>query len=141
MSDEPTRSLVERTSDLDDFFAQFSWAFLNFVTKHHLQVDKYWHDFPSWRFSFRHPKVGAACIEDFREQETQVSIAAYWWMDDYDQGTRSGRTYQSEILTVDSTRMAELLEETLRELVSLPLNSLDRCTGRIMEESFHQGTI
>lgn len=130
MSDELHDSFVEHTSHLDDFFAQFSWAFLNFVAKHHLQVDKYWHDLPSWRFSFRHPKGGAACIEIFREGETQVRVIAYWWMDDYDQGTRSGRTYRSEILTVDSAEMAELLEETLHKLVSWPLNSwTDVSTG------------
>lgn len=130
MSDELHEPLVEHTSHWDDFFAQFSWAFLNFVARHNFQVDKYWHDMPSWRFSFRHPKGGAACIEVFREGEKQVSVLAYWWMDDYEQGTRSGRTYRSEILTVDSTEMADLLEETLRKTVSWPVNSwTDVSTG------------
>ena len=139
MSDELHDSLVGHTSHLDDFFAEFSWAFLNFAGKHHLQVDKYWHDMPSWRFSFRHPKGGAASLEVFREQETQVSVVAYWWMDDYDQGTRNGRTYRSELLTVDSAEMADLIEETLRKLVSWPLNHLDRCkyrTGRMWKRGF-----
>lgn len=51
-------------------------------------------------------------------------------MDDYDQGTRNGRTYRSEIRTLDSTEMADVLEETLRKTVSWPLNSwTDVSTG------------
>lgn len=123
MSGQLHESFVKDIPLLDNFFSQFSWAFLNFAAKHHLQVDNYWHDFPSWRFSFKHPKGGAACIEVFREGETQVSVYAHWWMDDYEQGTRSGRTYQSEILTVDPSEMADLLEETLTKTVSWPLNS------------------
>jgi len=117
MSSDPHNSLIKDTSPLDDFFSQFSWAFLNFAAQHHLRVDKYWHDFPSWRFSFRHPKGGAACIEVFREGEKQLSISGYWWMDDYDLGKRSGRIYRSETLTVDAVKMADLLQVTLIKIV------------------------
>jgi predicted MPP superfamily phosphohydrolase len=130
MSGELHEYLNKDTSQLDKFFSQFSWAFLNFAAKHHLQVDNYWHDFPSWRFSFKHPKEGAACIEVFREGEAQVSVYAYWWMDDYEKGTRNGRTHQSEILSVDAIEMSDLLEETLTRTVSWPLNSwTDVTTG------------
>lgn len=123
MSGDPHESLSEDTSHLDDFFSQFSWAFLNFAAEHHLRIDKYWHDFPSFRFSFRHPKGGAACIEVFRESENQLSVFGYWWMDNYDQGTRSGKRYQSETLTVDVIDIAELLEVTLTTIVGWPLDS------------------
>lgn len=123
MSDQPHGSFVKDIPLLDDFFSRFSMAFLNFAAEHHLRVDKYWHDFPSWRFSFRHPKGGVACIEVFREAKTKLSVYAYWWMDDYDQGTRSGRTYRSEILSVESIKLEDLLEETLTTVVAWPLNS------------------
>jgi hypothetical protein len=98
-------------------------VFLNFAAEHHLRVDKYWNDFPSWRFSFRHPKGGVACIEVFREGETNLSLSAYWWVDDYDRGTRSSRVYRSEVLIGDSIKLEGLLEETLTTVVAWPLDS------------------
>jgi hypothetical protein len=123
MSGDLHDSLIKDTSHLDKFFSQFSWVFVNFAAEHHLRVDKYWHDFPSWRFCFRHPKGGAACIEVFREGETHLSIFGYWWMDDYDQGRRSVRKYRSEILTVDAIKLADLLDLTLSTIVDWPLDS------------------
>jgi len=123
MSSDPHNSLIKDTSPLDDFFSQFSWAFLNFAAQHHLRVDKYWHDFPSWRFSFRHPKGGAACIEVFREGDTELSVSGYWWIDDYDQGTRHSRTYKSEVFTVDDIEMPDLLEVILTTIVGWLLDS------------------
>jgi len=110
MSPDLRGSSIEDTSHLNSFFSQFSWAFLNFAAEHHLRVDKYWHDFPSWQFSFRHPKGGAACIEVFREGDTELSVSGYWWIDDHDQGTRHSRTYKSEVFTVDDIEMPDLLE-------------------------------
>ena len=107
----------------DKFFSPLSWTLLNFAAAHHLRVDKYWHHFPSFRFDFRHPKGGVAAIEVFREGETTLSVYAYWWMDDYDQGIRSGRRYQSEILTLDSIKLEDLLEETLTTVVAWPRDS------------------
>jgi hypothetical protein len=114
---------------LDNFFSQFAWAFLNFAAEHHLRIDKYWHNFPSWRFSFRHPKGGAACIEVLKEGGTHLSVLAYWWLDNYDQGTRSSRRYQSETFTADSIKMAELLEETLTTIVTWPIDSWTEVTA------------
>ncbi len=130
MSGQLHDSFVKDIPLLDNFFSQFSWAFLNFAAAHHLRVHKYWHDFPSWRFDFRHPKGGVAAIEVFREGETSLSIYAYWWMDDYDEGIRSGRRYQSEILSVDSIKLEDLLEKILTTVVAWPLNSwTDVTTG------------
>jgi hypothetical protein len=123
MSGDLHSSLIKDTSHFDNFFSQFSCAFLNFAAEHYLRVDKYWHGFPSWRFSFQHPKGGAACIQVFMEGEKQLSIFGYWWMDDYDQGRRRGRKYQSDTLTVDAIKMADLLEVTLITIVGWPLDS------------------
>ena len=114
-------------SHSDTVFSQFSWAFLNFAADHHAKIDKHWHGFDSWRFSFRHSKGGAACIEVFREVETGISVSAYWW-DDYANGTRSATVFRSETRTVDSFEMSNLLEQTLREVVAWPVNSWTNVT-------------
>ena len=130
MSGEIHDSLNKETAMLDNFFSPFSWTLLNFAAAHHLRVDKYWHNFPSFRFDFRHPKGGLAAVEVFREGETSLSIYGYWWIDDYDQGTRNGRRYRSEILPLDSIKLEDLLEETLTTVVAWPLGSwTDIATG------------
>lgn len=62
-----------------------------------------------------------------------MSVYAFWWMDDYEQGTRSGRNYQTELLNVDSIEMSDLLEGTPAETVSWPLNSLTHVTTGLGE--------
>lgn len=60
-------------------------------------------------------------------------------MDDYDQGRRSIRTYRSGTLTVETIKLADLLEVTLSTIVDLAPRLVDRCKYRIrrfVEESF-----
>lgn len=57
MPDKLQDSLI-KDLHLDNFFSQFSWAFLNFAAEHHLRVDKYWHDFPPGGLVFGIPKEG-----------------------------------------------------------------------------------
>lgn len=132
-------SSVNANSEWDDFFRKFSWAFLNFAAKHHVVVDKYWHDLPCWRFSFRHPKGGLGCIGGFREAENQIKVFGYWWLDDFDEGTRNSRRHESESSEVESSVMLDLLEEVLDRLVSWPLNSwteIARGLGKSWKEHF-----
>lgn len=115
---------------LDQFFSQFSSAFQNFAATHNLRIDKYWHAFPSWRFSFKHPKGGLACIGVFKEGESEISVYTYWWLDDYDEGKRFGRTQPSGILPLNTIQMSELLDKTLDMLVAWPMDSWsDTATG------------
>jgi hypothetical protein len=123
MSDDSHTHSGGDGSSLDHFFSRFSKAFSSFSARHHLRVDKYWHDFPSWRFSFKHPKGGVGCIEVFREGEAQISVYKYWWLDNYEQGTRFSKRRESGILDVDTARMADLLSEALQEITSWPLDS------------------
>ena len=101
----------------------FSWSFLDFAAKHHLLIDKYWHNLPSWRFSFRHPKGGFGGIEVFKEGDEEIKVSGYWWLDDYDKGIRRGRRHESGVLNVNSFVMLDLLEDVLNKLVSWPLDS------------------
>jgi hypothetical protein len=133
MHDNINSQFPNDTTQWDQFFMRFSWAFLNFAAAHHLRVDKYWHDFPSWRFSFKHPKGGLACIEVFKEGENQVSVLAYWWLDDYEQGTRSSRKHESETFDVESMDMAGLLNESLNTLLSWQRDSWTEVTTGLGE--------
>ncbi len=115
---------------LDGFFEPLTNLLLDFAAKYRMRIDKYWHGCPSWRFGFRHPKGGLACIEVFREGENQSSIYGYWWKDDYDQGVRFLLTRKTDTFELDLNKMANSLEETLDNLIAAPVNSwTDKAQG------------
>lgn len=122
MSNDVTPQLPGR-ADLESFFSRFSDDFSEFATKHNLEIKKYWHEFPSWRFNFRHPQGGVACIEIMKESENELKVYGYWWLDDYDKGTRYAKRYESEVLNVKDVSVPNLLESILRQIVSWPINS------------------
>lgn len=104
--------------DLVKFFSRFADSLLEFAGKHNLRVDKYWHDFPSWRFSFQHPKGGVACIEVMREGDEELKVYGYWWLDSYDEGARYSKKSESHVLRVSEIRMPDLLTDTLKQIIS-----------------------
>jgi hypothetical protein len=109
--------------DAEVFFANLTDCFERFAEKHNMKVDKYWHEFPSWRFTFKHPKGGLACIEVMKEEKAEFKVYGYWWLDNYNKGTRSSRKYESKILQIERADMRDLLEDTLEKIISWPLDS------------------
>ena len=70
--------------ELEAFFAPFSAACHQFAEKYNIKIDKYYHQFPSWSFLFRHPAGGIGQIQLMKKSESQLVIYESWWHDDYD---------------------------------------------------------
>lgn len=73
---------------LDRFFGVIAPVIEAFVQRHHLRLQKYYHESSSWDLLFRHPQGGIAKIEVQREPGETLGIAAIWWYDDFDASTR-----------------------------------------------------
>ena len=101
---------------LESFFSAIAEELDAFSLKHNLLIDKYWHQFASWRFSFRHPKGGAACIEVMKEGQS-VKIYCYWWLDKYDEFTRYSKRKEFDVIDRDDVTI-DLLECRLREILA-----------------------
>ena len=62
-------------------------------------------------------------MEIMKEGEKELRVYGYWWLDDYGEGTRSSRKYESKIFHIDEVHIPNLLDDTLKQIVSWPLNS------------------
>lgn len=102
----------------EKFFCQFSKNLEDFAERHNLLIDKYWHQFYSWRFSFKHPKGGIAALELFKENGLLMQIYSYWWIDDYEKFTRFARRSQSKYFEAEIEIILQNLEENFFEILS-----------------------
>ena len=93
-------------------------ALNEFGSKHNLMLERYYHEAPSWRFNFRHPKGGVASLDVMKQSEDSIKIYLYWWIDDYDKFTRFVRTDKSPSYEVGSIDLTQILEERLRVVLS-----------------------
>jgi hypothetical protein len=89
-----------------------------FARSHNLQIERYYHQFPCWSLRFRHPKGGEACIEICKSGKHSLRIAALWWIDDYDEGIRSGRELITAKIPATAIGLSRVLRESLREILS-----------------------
>lgn len=103
---------------LETFFAQIADVLNEFASKHSLMLDRYYHDSPSWRFNFRHPKGGVASIDVMKQADDSARIYNYWWIDDYDQFTRFLRMEEAATFKLGDPDLARILEEQLRTVLS-----------------------
>lgn len=111
----------EELPSLEAFFSQIGDVLNQFSSQHNLALDKYYHQSPSWRFNFRHPKGGVASIDVMKESDHSLKIDCYWWLDDYDKFTRFIKRDESEVLDVGSVKLSDLLENKFREILSWKL--------------------
>jgi hypothetical protein len=112
---------VENIGELDTFFSKFSESWGRFAEHHNLQVVKYWHQEPGWRFNFQHPKGGEACIEILRVEGQGLRVYAYWWVDDYGEGTRTSKRNGSDVISGDQFDV-QILEDLFVRVVSWELD-------------------
>ena len=108
---------------LEAFFSRIETVLTQFGDVHNLKIDRYWHQLPSWRFSFKHPKRGLACIEVIKESDTEIKIYSYWWMDDFEKATRYSCRLETEPFMPDARKLQPLLESILSEILSRPLDA------------------
>ena len=103
---------------LESFFAPIANLLTAFGAKHNLMLEKYWHEFPSWRFSFRHPKGGVACLEVMRDSPSSIKLYRYWWIDDYDNFSRYAKRDETQRYELATPNLKQILEEQFSGLLS-----------------------
>ncbi len=103
---------------LEAFFAPIAGSLTEFGIRHHLMLDRYYHQSPSWRFNFRHPKSGVGSLDVMKWTEDSIKISLLWWIDDYDKFTRFLRWDETQEYQVGSGDLAQILETQLRRVLS-----------------------
>lgn len=112
---------------MEEFFAPFSDELEKFAEKHNLLIDRYWHQFHSWRFSFKHPKGGIGCLEFSKETDSLKDgslfvIYSFWWLDDYDKSTRFHHRSETNLFEAETGKLSQMLEECFDEILSWQLD-------------------
>jgi len=69
------------------FFRKISHILNKFAQRHNLNIEKYYHDGPSWDFLFRHPEGGVCYIEVRMFDERHVELCGDWSIYEIDSGT------------------------------------------------------
>ena len=113
---------------LKAFFSGISNVLTKFAEDFNLKIDQYWHQMPSWRFSFKHPKGGLACVEVMKESDTEIKFYSYWWIDDFENATRYSRTAETDVFKLDGAKLRHLLQDELRMVLSWPLDGWTEIT-------------
>lgn len=108
-------------TEITRIFNEISPILEKFAKNYNLLIEKYWHGFPSWRFSFKHPKDGIACVEVIIDNANKIEIYGYWWIDDYDKGIRYGKRYKSGLIQVG--QIPSFMEGVFREILNSEFNS------------------
>src|ERR1700719_5404086 len=98
--------------ELEKFFQTVAGVLTQSSQRHNLKLEKYYHQSPSWSFTFRHPKGGVAKIEVSRESPDTLGLSSCWWYDDYDKLTRFARKTKSRSLPPTPRVLTDELEET-----------------------------
>lgn len=106
---------------LEAFFTPIADVLTHFASDHNLMLDKYYHQSPSWRLNFRHPKGGIASIDVMKESDHTLKIYGYWWLDDFDKFTRFIKRDESDVLDVGDTNLRVLVEKKFKEILSWEL--------------------
>jgi hypothetical protein len=122
-------------TEIIKIFDSISPSLENFAEKYNLRIDKYWHEWSSWTFSFKNPKRGISSVEVMLVAGDEFEVNGYWWVDDYDNGIRLSKGYNSGF--IKSNQITNALEQTLSIILNWELNSLtDIAEG--LKETWHR---
>ncbi len=103
---------------LEKFFGQFSDELESFAERYNLLINKYYHQFHSWGFSFKHPKGGIGSSELIKESNSFVRVTSYWWIDNYDKFTRFSRASETVLIKAKKENIIQILEVKFAEVLS-----------------------
>ncbi len=109
---------AELIADYDRFFAPVAEQVTNFAAAHNLLLEKYYHDAPTLSLRFAHPVRGQATIEVSRGEDDELTVAASWWIDDYDSFTRSIRSQAPAKCDRTQPHLTRQLEDCLKSVLS-----------------------
>jgi len=108
---------AEHFAELERFFAPLAPAILDFVERHNLLLEKYYHEAPMWSLEFSHPAGGQARLDIARNKDQRLLVSATWWVDDYDTFTRSIRTNDAIAVAASGQALVPELEKLLGEVL------------------------
>ena len=123
----------EELPALEEFFSRIGGVLTRFADDFNLTVARYWHQFPSWRFTFKHPKGGLACIEVMKSGESEIEIYGYWWVDDFDQATRYSHGKVCTTYRLEDLELYDLLKDRLERIVSWTRDDLTDVSSGLEE--------
>lgn len=118
---------------LEQFFAPVADCLEQFGLEHNLMLTRYWHQEPCWDFQFRHPFAGVGRIMIFKEGEDQLSLHGLWWVDRYDEFTRSIRRSPARVIKRDPNELAPALRTALAEVLGWQEDHWDDIVGGYRE--------
>jgi hypothetical protein len=110
---------------LERLFAPIADILESFRERHNLDLEKYYHEEPSWSFTFRHPSGGIGKISVLRSRLDELDLDCSWWYDDYDTMTRHIRRSRKEHLSAEVELIHEELERFLKLILSWKFGSWD----------------
>jgi hypothetical protein len=78
----------EEMKRCERYFSSISEKLTEFVKKHNLMLDTYYHGSTSWDFHFKHPEGGVGTVSIHWLDDETIRFDSYWWVDDYEKMTR-----------------------------------------------------
>ena len=88
-----------------------------------LLIDKYYHDSPSWCLRFKHPKGGKAYVSLPRDSAGQLIISSAWYVDSYEDFTRSCHFRECECIQRERASVAFALDCEFQSIPELHLGN------------------
>lgn len=109
---------ADNIAQLEQFFGPLARHIDDFASRHNLLLEKYYHEAPMWSLGFAHPAGGQARLDVTRTEDNGLAVSASWWLDDYDQFTRSIRTREPVSVAHDGDALIQRLERLLGEILA-----------------------
>ena len=110
---------------LDAFFKPVALVMEKFAEQHNLRLSKYYHQFPTWDFTFKHPKNGVGKIEVDKDSDTTLGVYACWWFDDYDSFTRHIKKSEKKTVQLNPSDLENLLASAFRLVLGWQFGTWD----------------
>jgi hypothetical protein len=123
----------------EQWFAPLANGIKAFAIEHNLFIDEYYHDSPGWDLRFSHPKGGNASISISNVAPDRASIGSSWYVDDYDQFTRSIHWRGARSIPKEPALVREALEEEFHAMIGAPLGAWNQ-VARGYEDSWGEYT-
>jgi hypothetical protein len=118
----------------DEYLLQLAAAFEpvaqvleKFGERHNLRLEKYYHEEPSWSFTFRHPSggIGKIGILSRSTEGEGFDLNCSWWYDDYDSLKRHIKSFRKDHLPANPDILSEELERCLALVLSWVFGNWD----------------
>lgn len=115
--------------DMTSFFETISEPLNEFAAKFGLVIDKYYHNGPDWTFRFGHPLGGSGHIQVMRTENNSVWVAFGWYIDDFDDFTRSSKHEVWKDVSFEPDQLFDSLEKALKTILGWRLGEWTEIVG------------